>query len=153
MHSAARRLTLAAAAALAPSAGVVGPAWTGAAAAASSPLLSAIGQSAGLHTGSTPASTSTDIRAVMAEKIPVQQVCVCLCLCVRERERDRDRERERRGVCGRGVGAGPAAPHEQLGSRVERAASNGRRARERGARVPLSARAQWPSALPAPCQG
>ena len=71
MHSAARRLAaVAASSALAghpPAAGL----WSGTAALGAA--WASIGRSAaGLHTA--PASSSTDIKAVMAEKVPIQQV-------------------------------------------------------------------------------
>ena len=94
MQSAARRLSAAAAASLGLP-GVGSPSWAAAPSlAAANPLLTAIGRAAGLHTTTTSSpSSSTDIRAVMAEKIPVQQV----------------RRRERCGVDdgGMSVGRGP----------------------------------------------
>jgi hypothetical protein len=70
MHSAARRLSAAVAShVLAPYAAAL-TAWSSPAALGAA--WTSIGRVAGLHTA--PASSSTDIKAVLAEKIPVQQV-------------------------------------------------------------------------------
>jgi hypothetical protein len=134
MHSAARRLAaVAASSALAghpPAAGL----WSGTAALGAA--WASIGRSAaGLHTA--PASSSTDIKAVMAEKVPIQQVRL-------------SRARGRASIVVQGLGHesgdGPGSPpwHFFLGSQWLRAA------RERGGCASGQDRYLPPRPRPAP---